>query len=189
MRGPDTRWVLLALALVVTAGCTPEPTPIVYGDDVCTHCRMSIVDDRYGSELVTRTGRTHTFDSIECLADYVLEIDEPESVHSLWVTSFQHPGELVAVEDAHFLHSEMLRSPMGANLTAFRKDAITPTALVNSFGGVIMSWDEVLEHVRRNGHAHSGRAPSAGPQAAGGSADHVGHAATGAHAAGAGIAP
>ena len=61
----------------------------------------------------------------------------------------------IAIEDALFLHSEMLRSPMGANLTAFRRDAITPIALVDSFGGVVLSWDEVLDHVRRNGHTHA----------------------------------
>lgn len=154
MRAHDITRTLLAAALVAVAACAPEPKPIVYGEDVCVHCRMAIVDDRYGTELVTRTGLTHTFDSIECMADYVLGMDEPESVHSLWVTSFQHPGELISIDDALFLHSEMLRSPMGANLTAFRSDTMTPAALVNSFGGVVMTWDEVLEHVRSSGHVH-----------------------------------
>jgi len=156
MRAHDITRALLATALVAVAACAPEPKPIVYGEDVCVHCRMAIVDDRYGTELVTRTGLTHTFDSIECMADYVLGLDDPESVHSLWVTSFQHPGALIAIDDALFLQSEMLRSPMGANLTAFRSDAVTPTVLVNSFGGVVMNWDEVLEHVRSSGHVHMG---------------------------------
>jgi copper chaperone NosL len=156
MRAPDLARVVAVVAVAAAAAaCAPAPKPIEYGTDICTHCRMSIVDDRYGAELVTRTGLTHTFDSIECLADYVLRMEDPASVHSLWVTSFQHPGELIAIEDALFLHSEMLRSPMGANLTAFRRDAITPIALVDSFGGVVLSWDEVLDHVRRNGHTHA----------------------------------
>ncbi|MHB1169281.1 MAG: nitrous oxide reductase accessory protein NosL [Longimicrobiales bacterium] len=147
---------VMMAATVLVAACSPGPVPIVYGDDMCTHCRMAIVDERYGSELVTRTGLTHTFDSIECLADYVLRLDDVETIHSLWVTSFQHPGELIAVEDALFLHSEMLRSPMGANLTAFRSDAITERSLLDSFGGDVLTWEEVLRHVRANEHMHTG---------------------------------
>ncbi len=175
MRARSLSGALVALALGVAA-CAPEPTPIVYGADLCVHCRMAIVDDRYGAELVTGTGRTHTFDSIECLADYVLGLDDPASVHSLWVTSFQHPGALVAVDDVHFLHSEMLRSPMGANLTAFRKDAITPRSLVDSFGGTVLTWDEVLAHVRRTGHVHMGGGSMHDPSPSTDAADPADHA-------------
>ncbi len=148
------RGAVVGLVLAVASACTPRPEPIVYGEDVCTHCRMGIVDDRYGAELVTRTGLVHTFDSVECLADYVLGLEDAGSVHSLWVTSFQRPGELIAVEDAQFLHSDMLKSPMGANLTAFGKAEITARALVDAFGGEVLTWDEVLAYVRDHGHVH-----------------------------------
>lgn len=165
VRNRSLRRAFAALVLAGAGACTPRPEPIVYGEDVCTHCRMVIVDDRYSTELVTRTGLVHTFDSIECLADYVLGLEEPGSVHSLWVTSFQRPGELIAVEDAQFLHSEMMKSPMGANLTAFGKAEITARALVDSFGGEVLTWEEVLAYVRDHGHVHgagmgSGSMPS-----------------------------
>src|SRR5690606_2679515 len=90
----------------------------------------------------------------QCRAHCVLAQDGPGAVPSLGGPSVPRRGEPSSIDDALFLHSEMLRSPMGANLTAFRSDAMTPAALVNSFGGVVMTWDEVLEHVRSSGHVH-----------------------------------
>ena len=179
MRGHKLQWMTMA-ATILAAACSPGPVPIVYGDDVCTHCRMAIADERYGSELVTRTGLTHTFDSVECLADYVLGLDDAGAIHSLWVTSFQHPGELIAVDDALFLRSEMLRSPMGANLTAFRSDAITERSLLDSFGGDVLTWEEVLQHVRANGHMHAGTGRPQGTVATHAEPD-VSHAGADAH--------
>jgi copper chaperone NosL len=117
---------------------------------------MTVSDERYGTELVTQTGKHFTFDSIECLAAYVS--DNPDTpVHSLWVTAFDSPGQLQPAESALFLHSDNLRSPMGMNLTAFG-EGMTPEAAVNAFAGEVMSWNEVVDYVSRNqagaGHAH-----------------------------------
>jgi copper chaperone NosL len=147
-----------ALALAALAACAPQPQPIVYGEDIGAFCRMVIADERYGAELVTTTGRVFKFDSIECLAGYVLAMTDTSAIHSLWVTAFQAPGELMPIQDAFFLHSPTLRSPMGANLTAFRADAITPEAAVNSFGGEVLDWPGVLALMRARGEA--GDAPA-----------------------------
>ena len=141
------RNLLLVAALAVPA-CSPGPQPIAYGEDVGDFCRMVIVDERYGAELVTDRGRVYKFDSIECLAGVLLAMEDTAAVHSIWVTPFQTPGQLIRIEDALFLHSPMLRSPMGANLTAFHADSITADALVDSFGGEVLDWQAVLELVR-----------------------------------------
>ena len=133
-----------AFFLLNLAACTPEPRPIAHGDDHCAYCKMTIADERYGAELVTTTGKVYVFDSIECLAAHQLEerVAE-EAVHSLWVVDFQAPPKLVAVPDAFFLHSRDLRSPMGANLTAFGP-GITQQAVTHSFFGEILDWPGVL---------------------------------------------
>lgn len=174
-----TSALLVALAATLAA-CSPEPVPIVYGEDLCVHCRMVIMDDRYGSELVSRTGRVFTFDSIECMAAYVLAMDDTADVHSLWVTAFDDPGTLIPVADAIFLHSPTLKSPMGANLTAFRAAELTPEAAINSFGGEVLDWAGARELVRtrdpmhgthtRAGGAADGTARGAAPAAHDGAA-------------------
>jgi copper chaperone NosL len=135
-------------AITMTASaCAPGPEPIAYGQDVGEYCRMVIMDERYGAELVTRKGRIFKFDSIECLARYAGEMEDPAAVHSLWVTPFDEPGELIPVEQALILHSPALRSPMGANLTAFRASTTRPDSLLSAHGGQILHWDAVLELV------------------------------------------
>ncbi len=160
MRAPEkfagrARAILALAAGALLVACAPQPEPIAYGQDVGAFCRMVIMDERYGTELVTRTGRVHKFDSVECMAAFLRALEDTASVHSLWVTDYQTPGTLIPLDDAHFLHSSTLRSPMGANLTAFRRDAITEEALVNAFGGRVLTWDEVVTLVEARGPGHA----------------------------------
>lgn len=129
-------WVLLPAGLML-CGCTPGPQPLHYGAQTCAHCVMTLSDARYGAELVTRTGKTYAFDSVECLAAFIDGVDEA-AVHSLWVTDFSQPETLIRVEDAIFLHSPALRSPMGAGLAAFPAEA--PPA---DLDGTLLDWPAV----------------------------------------------
>lgn len=139
---------MILSALFLLAACTPGPEPIHYGEDACDHCRMTIADERYGAELVTGTGKIYKFDSIECLAGFLQEDGVAEDeVHSLWVTDFSSPTGLVPADEAFYLHSTNLRSPMGMNLTAFG-GGITREAVRDSFGGEVLSWQDVRQKVR-----------------------------------------
>jgi nitrous oxidase accessory protein len=141
--------VVLCSVSLLSWGCSPGPEPIVYGQDQGAYCRMTITDERYGAELVMRTGKVLKFDSIECLAGYFLERADTPNIHSIWVTAFNDPPTLVRVQDAFFLESRDLRSPMSRNLTAFGA-GITRNAVRNSFFGQILTWDDVLDRVRSN---------------------------------------
>ncbi len=138
---------LAAAALAVTsltlASCGgPEPRPIVYGTDSCEACHMGLAHEGHGAELVTRTGRAYVFDSIECLVGFLGTMDDPESVHSAWVTDFTHPGSLVDAETAFYLVSGRLQSPMGLGLTAFAREDTRDGALAR-FSGEPLDWEGV----------------------------------------------
>ncbi len=143
----DTRHLVAAVTaffVLTLAACTPAPRPIVHGEDHCAYCKMTIAHEQYGAELVTTKGKVYLFDSIECLAAHQLEERvAADDVHSLWVVDFQDPPNLITVSDAFFLHSRDLRSPMGANLTAFGP-GITQQAVTHSFFGEILDWNDVL---------------------------------------------
>jgi len=143
----------IGLALVLASGgCDTGPVPIDYGSDVGAFCRMIIADERYGAELITTKGRILKFDSVECLASYLHSEIDPDDVASLWVTDFSDPPTLIRVEEAFFLHSPNLRSPMGMNLTAFGP-GIERSAVSNSFAGELLDWGGVLELVKQ-GRSH-----------------------------------
>ena len=54
--------------------------PLAYGEENCTECWMTLEDDRYGAELLTRTGRAYPFDSIECLVAFLADQFELEQL-------------------------------------------------------------------------------------------------------------
>jgi copper chaperone NosL len=158
---------LAFLLVLLWTGCTPEPEPIDYGNDACAYCRMTVSDPRYGAELVTETGKTHMFDSIECLAAHVQTQDDL-AVHSLWVSDFRAPGTLLHLEDAFLVHSDELKSPMSLNIAAFKAGAASPAAVADSVNGTVLSWAEVRTLVRDEWLNGSG-----GPGAMQGAAHHA----------------
>lgn len=133
---------LLLLASGLTS-CQPEPQPIQYGFDGCEHCKMTISDARYGTELVTDKGKVYKFDSIECMAAYLNEQEQKDAVAYTLVTDFEEPEKLMAVESAVILQSEGLPSPMGMFLTAF-ENTETAKQYQQERGGTFLSWEETL---------------------------------------------
>lgn len=130
-------------ALFLLAGCAePAPRPLAAGVDGCADCLMVLEAGGHGAELVTRTGKVLTFDSAECLVNHLRTSVEEAEVHSLWVTDFASPETLVPAEDAYFLVSPTLGSPMGLGVTAFARVEDRDGA-VNAFGGRAADWSDV----------------------------------------------
>jgi copper chaperone NosL len=150
--------LLAAVAgLALLASCAVEPRPVHLGADECAHCRMAIEDTRFAAQLLTDRGRSEVFDAIECLATAIAEgTYAGENIHSLWVMDSVEGGAWVRVEEAHFVHSSEIRSPMGMGVAAFadRHDAEIRRA---ELGGGLLDWDGVLLLASSggpHGHAH-----------------------------------
>ncbi len=111
------------LVLSLLAGCgAPKPAKVVIGQDVCVNCGMAISDPRFVAQVVSKTGKSYAFDSIECMVAFLTKETIPAGdVHSAWVTDYNRPGTWLPAEEARYLQSAGLRSPMGLNLSAFAK--------------------------------------------------------------------
>lgn len=140
------RAAVASATLVLAAACGGHGAPsIAYdGSEVCAHCRMAITDRRFGSALVTSTGRTYRFDSVECLAGFSAQ--DPTRAASVWVSNFRDPGALLPVAEARFIRLEDSGSPMGMGLAAIPATEALPA----NEGGAVMSWDEVVALVRQS---------------------------------------
>jgi len=152
----------------IAACTTTEPRPIAYGRDECAYCRMVVSDSRFAAALVTATGRTLVFDSIECLASYCAQGRDDrgrDAVQSPWVSDYEHPGHLLAARRARFVRVGGPGSPMGQGLVALRSDA---DARRVAEGSRTSGWDEVLALVGREG-LRRGIAANVVPVAPGGS--------------------
>lgn len=143
---------LLGAVYVAVACASRGPEPIAYGQVNCDFCRMTISDPRFGSELVTSKGKVHQFDSIECLASYVLSEHASATARGVWVSDFRHPGTLLAADSARFVRLGGGRSPMGRGWAAVRPD--DAAADLRAPNAPRLTWHEVQDAVAREGLPH-----------------------------------
>ena len=113
---------LRAGVLAATVACAAGPHVIRVGIDICNECRMLVSDARFGAQVITKTGKTLTFDSIECMNKYVAGIPARD-VRETWVVDASHPGTLIRVADATERHDGVLHPPMGATYTVATANA------------------------------------------------------------------
>ncbi len=140
----------LAALLAVLAGAVgcgrPGPQALVEGADVCDHCHMTMVERRFGGELVSVTGKVTPFDDVGCLAIALVEIDSAR-IHSLWVSDFLEPDSLLAVERMVFLRTDSVRTPMGYGIVAVRPGA-RADSLATALDATRLAWSDVTEWAR-----------------------------------------
>jgi copper chaperone NosL len=131
--------------LAALTGCGGAPRELVAGLDACEYCRMTISDTRFGGQVISATGKVHTFDAIECLASYVLEANDQRGMPRIRVADFES-ARLILVDSAVFLESSSIASPMGRSLVAFA--AADSSDLVARYGGRRTTWSGVLDLMR-----------------------------------------
>ena len=133
--------------LLITSGCRVEPEPIDYGSDGCHFCRMTIVDQQHGAELVTTKGKVFKFDAVECMLYHLNQVDS-QAVAFLMVNTYSRPGELVEATQATYLVSEGIPSPMGEFLTAFENESAALEAQ-KEHGGELYSWERIKNQFKK----------------------------------------
>ena len=134
-------YIFLLISILFSA-CSVAPVAIDYGKDACSFCDMTIVDKTHAAEYVTKKGRAYKFDAVECLINDLSDKDE-NSMAFILVTDFLNPTVLINATETTYLVSEELKSPMGANLSAFKnKKAIT-------YNGETYNWQYIKDLIRK----------------------------------------
>jgi copper chaperone NosL len=120
------RVLAAALAVVALAGCASsqakiEPPTIYYGEDICDQCGMIISDERFAAASVVEVGEgrtdTRVFDDVGGL--FVYHAAHPdETVLARYVHDYNTKAWLAA-EDAFYVRSDDVHSPMGHGVAAF----------------------------------------------------------------------
>ncbi len=135
--------VFIALLLVVVS-CKVEPQKINYGQDHCTFCDMTVVDKTHACEYVTKKGKSYAFDAIECMTQKINQENNEQDLAFILVADYQKPGELIDANSATYLITKKIKSPMGANLSAFRS-LDNAKKVQQEFGGTIYNWQQLKE--------------------------------------------
>ena len=137
--------ILIATVIALSLfSCTVEPEPIRYGHDACYHCKMTLVDKKFGAELVTKKGKIYKFDDVNCMLHFYNsgEVSTDNFSHRL-VVDFTQPGKLVPAGEAFYLKSKEIKSPMASQVAAFEaKETMEP--LKEQWDGIYLVWGELV---------------------------------------------
>ena len=114
------RAAALAAALVaaLVSGCgggEPGPPEILYGEDICDHCRMVISEERHAA-AARLDGRESRFDDPGCLRAFLASA-RGETPPRAWL--HDETGAWLTVEEAWIVVDPEGGTPMASGLLAF----------------------------------------------------------------------
>ena len=135
------RYLSIFALLVFLASCSADPRPIAYGQDGCHHCKMTLMDPKFGAELVTEKGKVFVFDDVNCMLQYMDSVNDEVYKHIL-VTDYLNPGVLLDANVAFYLKSDQFKTPMASQIVAF-PDYDKMNEFKQKSGGVYLAWGEL----------------------------------------------
>ncbi len=135
--------IIGTIFLLAIVSCKVEPEAIEYGKDQCSFCKMNIVDQTHSAQLVTAKGKQFKFDAIECMVNY-LDQNSEEKIALLLVADYGNPGEMTEAENAAYLITPAIKSPMGANLSGFSEKSAAEE-LQQKHTGEIYTWETLKQ--------------------------------------------
>jgi copper chaperone NosL len=132
-----------ALFLILSGSitsCSAEPQTIAYGKDLCDECRMTIMDAKFGAEIVTKKGKAFKFDDPHCISQFLKagKVKSEDVGQTLFVS--YESGEFIDAGKTLFVVSPQLKSPMNSNAAAFvhRKSADEVAVMTK---GKVIDWN------------------------------------------------
>ena len=134
--------LLLCFSLL---SCSINPEPVVLGKDACYTCKMTLVDKKFGAEIVTKKGKIYKFDDLNCMLKFIGTGSEPlENIALQLVVDFTQPEKLISTQTAFYSQSAQVKSPMASHLAAFEKKEDLERYNTD-WSGVILTWEELLK--------------------------------------------
>jgi copper chaperone NosL len=129
---------LFALLLI---SCNPKSEKISFGKDSCSECKMTIMDPKFGGEIVTKKGKVYKFDDVHCIATFLQKRGvELSDIHQTLFNDYNKPGSFITAGSAEFLVSSELKSPMGGNAVAFKTGDEAKKKSAGIDGSKVTNW-------------------------------------------------
>ena len=127
--------ILIISFTFLLAACSVKPRPIQEGVDSCSFCKMTVMDKKYATEIVSTTGKVYVFDDAHCMHTF-LEQDmmAKKDVKLVLLTDYNHPDNLLLIEDAILFTSDHLKTPMNGKIIAL-SDSNALNSLMQSMQG------------------------------------------------------
>ena len=134
----------LFIPVILILSCSVKPEPLVMGKDACHTCKMTLVDNKFGAEIVTKKGKVYKFDDVNCMINFSNTGYEPEENIAFWlVEDYANPGKLLNAKQLFYSKSDKIKSPMNGNVSAFEKKEDLEKYNAE-WNGVILTWGELV---------------------------------------------
>ncbi len=141
-----TRSALHVLSISISAffiSCSTKPEPLNFGTDVCHFCKMTLMDKKFGAELVTKKGKVYKFDDMNCFLNFYNSGHEStDNFEHTLVVDFSDAGKLIDATHAFYIKSSKIRSPMDGQVAAFETKA-SMDKFKKDWNGIYLAWGEV----------------------------------------------
>lgn len=135
---------LASLLIFVLISCNSDPKPITLGQDACSFCKMSIADNHFGAEIMTKKGKVYKFDDMHCIAGFIKSNEVATSdIKEIWLVNYSEPHNFIPAQKAFLLRSPELHSPMGANIANFDDESKLKDVMKNKKGEEL-TWDQFI---------------------------------------------
>ncbi len=137
------RNLLIVFFVLLLIACSAKPEPLVFGTDGCYSCKMTLMDKRFGAELVTHKGKVYKFDDMNCMLNfYHSGYEVIEDFKHILVIDYSNPEKLIDAQHALYLRSANIRTPMASGVAGFEsEEALAPYR--QEWKGIMMSWGEI----------------------------------------------
>lgn len=131
--------------VILLTSCSKGPRPIAYGKEECTFCKMTIMDKRFGCQIMNTKGKAYSFDDLSCLVGYLqTDIIQQKDIAGIYVPDYLGDNSLHLANGLQFVASEGFRSPMAGNIAAFT-NADSASEYAQKMSGKKVAWNQILK--------------------------------------------
>lgn len=136
---------IAAVVLLLISSCTAKPEAFVIGKDVCSDCKMTIMDPKFGGEIISKKGKVYKFDDARCVANFLKtgEVKATDIDQTVFI-DHENKNNFLDVKSLFFVVSPALKSPMNSNAAAFANKAIADK-IATQTSGEVKDWDTLLK--------------------------------------------
>ena len=148
--------VALLLLVLLTAACSPQqddepgPPEVQYGLDTCDACGMTLDDPRFASATLLKNGEYRKFDDIGDMIVY--HMDHPDQQVAAWFVHDRDSEEWIRAEEAFYVVSTEIESPMGHGIFAFGTQKAAEEFAAGLSSAQVMNFEEVRADVHIKVH-------------------------------------
>jgi len=136
--------MVAAISIILFSSCTTEPQSLKMGKDHCAFCKMTISDNRYGAEIITRKGKVYKFDDAHCILSFLKSKSiQKKDGDEVYFSDFTGNHMLIKSDNAFLLQSDFFRAPMNGNIAAFsNQDSLNKIAQQNK--STVLVWKKLM---------------------------------------------